>query len=657
MAGYQTSAIMQATNLTNFKEFQWSIEPEVWSNRARMTLNRYSLGNSLPLNQVNRLFNEIGSSHFIELLNPYLADWGGNIPWNAYTETLYLNVEAPFEGNFGDITFTPQENNGLYWDSGRWTHDRDKFDYFSYDVRIYNENPQLILNDDITQTIGPLNDISVTFTNNFKSNTVDIDAPNIDHTSFNSINDGNYHFWNGDFDSNPLSGQMYVAAKVNDQHDSRFPSSGIKQVNSSLFRSDAPVDHERFLFHDTLTSFGLWPDDISREAFVLDLDTSLYADGDWELWFDMVDNNDNTNRWGSTFLTIDNYDESFQPANIQWDNDAPGSGSDIAGITYFDFVIHDDVGAFAVIVWSNLGGHVIDPINVVTNATGIYEFYSFELDTLFEAENTPLTIKIDVLDMDGHWTSIDRSYIVNNYIVGNKPIINLLNPQENAKLNSSQQIEYEFSVEILEDVGVRSAEIFFEGPISNSFVLSHEGNNIWSETINIASWDPGSYEWYVKVVDLDENTHTEQSLRRSFQIVGDAALTPDNEDPVLSNLNYADGDTVSGVITISVTATDNVGIQEVAIEYFSNKKNTMTAVGQDRYEFEMNTAEVVDGNYDITIIAKDYKGHSDSITISLDFDNGRTRKAPGLGIPGFSFYIAIFSFSIVIFIHRNKIKR
>ncbi|MHA2098184.1 MAG: Ig-like domain-containing protein [Candidatus Kariarchaeaceae archaeon] len=655
MPGYQTSAILQATNLTTFPQFQWSIEPDVWSNRARMTLNRHSLSNNLPLTQVDRLFSEVGSSHSINLIEPYLTDWNGSLPWNTYTETLYLNFEAPFTGDWKDLSFTPQENNGLYWDSSRWSYDRDKFRYFAYDIRIYNENPQLIQDDDIYNPIGPLDDISVTFTNQFVANTVDIDPPDVDHVSFSSSHDGNYHLWNSDFDNNPLNGEVYIAAKVNDQHDYRFPSSGLSQVNSSLFRTDAPVDHERFLFKDTLVSFGAWPDDSSREAWVLDLQTQGFADGEYELWFDMVDNNDNKHRWGSTFMTIDNYDETYQPAYIEWDNEAPVDGSDISGITNFDFTVYDDAGTFAVVVWSNLGGYVIDAYDLYDDdGIGVIEHFSFELDTLFEVENAPLTIQIQVLDFDGHWTTVDRSFVVNNYVVGNKPTINLLDPEVNAKLNSSEQSEVEFRVEILEDVGVRSAEIFFDGPVSTSFVLSDGGNNVWTETVNIASWDPGEYEWYVKVVDLDENTHTETSNKRSFRIVGDAALTPDNENPILSGLNYADGDTVSGEISITVQATDNVGIQEVAIEYYSNKKSTMDNIGGDSYEFIMNTAEVVDGNYDITITAKDFKGNSDTISITLNFDNGRTKKAPGLGIPGFGLYITLLGFVILSYIRRIR---
>lgn len=656
MPGYQTSAILQATNLTNFNYFEWAIEPEVWTNRAKMVLHRNSLANNLPLDQVDRLFNEVGSSHSVNLLYPYLADWGGIRPWNQYSERLNLYFEAPYEGNFSSISFTPPENNGLYWDSGRWINNRGKFENFAYNVRIYNENPQLILNDDRENPIGPLNDISVTFTNNFVSNSVDIDPADIEAVTFSSVQDNNFHFWNGDFDNTPLSGDVYIAAKVNDQHDIRFPSSGVSQVNSSLFRTDAPVDHDRFLFEDTLTSYGTWPDEVSRETWLLSLDTMGYADGEWELWFDIADNNDNTNRWGSTFLTIDNYDETYLPSIITWDNQAPITGSDISGITNFDFTIQDDAGIFVVVVWSNLGGYVIDPINTIVDGNGVTENYSFELDTIFEPENAPLTIKIDVLDMDGHWTTIDRSFIVNNYIVGNSPIINLLGPNENANLNSSIASQIEFSVEIIEDVGVRSAEIFFEGPVSTSFVLSNDETNVWTETVNIASWEPGYYQWYVKVVDLDENTHTANSETRNFRIVGDA-LTPDFENPVLSGLNYADGDKVSGEITLSVKATDNVGIHEVSIEYYENKKSAMTDVGADRYEFVMNTAEVVDKNYDITFVAKDFKGNTDSITISLEFDNGRTRASPALGIPGFGFYLTLLGIVMLGNIRRLKLKK
>lgn len=659
MPGYQKSAILQYTNLTNFDNFVWRIDPDDWSNGAQMTLHRNALGDqNIPLNQVDRLYNDVNTLHSANLLTPYLAGWNGTIPWNNYTETLSLSFEAPFEGQLENINFVPDKNNGLYWDSGRWTWNRNKYNYFNYNFRIYKENPQLTSDDSLNTPIGPLTDISLSFNNNFEANTVDIDPPNIDDVRYSDILNSDYDNWSGDFDTNPISGLNYIVAKANDQPDWRFTPSGIKQVNSSLFRTDAPVDHEKFLFHDTLTYSDTWPTDVNSEAWRMNLDTTNFADGDYELWFELEDNSNNRNNWGSIQLEIDNYDITYQPATIIWDQNSPNDGSTIAGLMNFDFVVQDDAGSFAVVVWSNLGGYVVEADNVVTNTSGVFEFYSFELDTLFEPENMPLTLKIEVLDMDGHWTNTHRSYTVDNYISGNRPTVNLLDPLNNAQFDSSEHTEIEFSVEIIEDVGVKSAKIFFSGPITIDFALSNNiGTDIWMETVNILSWDHGTYNWYVEVVDMDENIHFVTSEIRTFELLGDAPLVEDNEPPVLSNLNYADNDVVSGEITIEVRAVDNVGVQEVTIEYFDGQLATMTDSGNNYYEYNLNTADVVDGKYTIKLTAKDFKGNYDSLSVTLEFDNGRKDKSPGIGIPGFGFYLTITSILSLILVYRKKMRK
>jgi len=88
--------------------------------------------------------------------------------------------------------------------------------------------------------------------------------------------------------------------------------------------------------------------------------------------------------------------------------------------------------------------------------------------------------------------------------------------------------------------------------------------------------------------------------------------------PKVSIVNLKNGQTISGVITIQVDASDNVGVAKVEF-YIDNRK-----VGEDNespYEFQWNTLDYPNKTHSLTVIAFDEAGNKSSVRINIIVNN------------------------------------
>ncbi|MHA2402944.1 MAG: hypothetical protein ACXADH_08160, partial [Candidatus Kariarchaeaceae archaeon] len=672
MLGVQRSAMLSNTDLSEIYSINWHVFPDMWGQAAEINFNRDALRSNLHPSSIQNNYPESGFAHSADLLRPNFLGWDGSIPWNAYSEEFYAFIETPFTGSWESIQFTPGTNNGIDWDSSRWSEFHGNFEYFKYDVRVYSDTPQLT--DNQGAPTGALTDLSVSWYNSFSSLTEDVETPWFND---NSVRYKNTTFpdltfsapnWTSAFDETTFNGTIDLVAGVTDQGDQdflrrnywdtgandwkpKFPSIGIKFVDGSIFRSDAPIDHERFTFNVPFTYYSLWPGAPEWEAWLTSVDTTEYADGTWELWIDTEDNAGNHGNWPSATLEIDNYDASYNESEIIWDADAPKEGDRVRDIAQFDFTIKDDVGSFVVVAYDNLAGYIQIPVSTETNTSGTFETYSFLVDTEAQdlPENSFMAIRVEVLDMDGHWTVSDSfNVMIDNYPIGNPPIINIMTPNDGITVDNTLQSLITFEVEIIEDVEVKRANIFFEGPKTLSFLLNETALPSWTVTVDISTWSLGTYTWYIEVEDMDENTHIVQSVRFSFTLTGIEPVVVDHEDPVITDINFADGDTVSGMITFEVGVTDNIAVQEVVLKSFSNQEFSMIKHNDNLFRYDVDTAEVEDGMYTFTFTAKDTSGNQAQRSLDLNLNNGRTKSSPDVGLPGFEFLSFILATLVMI---------
>jgi len=102
----------------------------------------------------------------------------------------------------------------------------------------------------------------------------------------------------------------------------------------------------------------------------------------------------------------------------------------------------------------------------------------------------------------------------------------------------------------------------------------------------------------------------------------------DRTPPTVEILNPADGTTVSEIITISASATDNVRVKKVEYRVDTGTWIEMSYVGDSTYRAEWDTTSVYDGVHTITVKATDTSNNVGEDSITVTTDNGITPPPP-----------------------------
>ncbi len=98
------------------------------------------------------------------------------------------------------------------------------------------------------------------------------------------------------------------------------------------------------------------------------------------------------------------------------------------------------------------------------------------------------------------------------------------------------------------------------------------------------------------------------------KIRGGGTGSTDITSPSVTITNPINGSTVSGDVTVSIAASDNVGVASVSLFIDGNAIGTLTT---SPYNFLWNSNIVIDGTHTITATAKDAKNNSASTSITV----------------------------------------
>ncbi len=110
-------------------------------------------------------------------------------------------------------------------------------------------------------------------------------------------------------------------------------------------------------------------------------------------------------------------------------------------------------------------------------------------------------------------------------------------------------------------------------------------------------------------------------------VVFETDTTPDTEVPVVSVTAPAEGATVSGVVALDATASDNVGV--VGVQFQVNGVNEGAEDTVAPYTVNWDSTAVANGAYQITAIARDAAGNTTTSTVvNVTVDNAADTTAP-----------------------------
>jgi len=650
---YSRSAAMQAVTLNQMDTFYWNLNRDIYGPYMRAGIGAFSLGRG-EINPTPVFSQDVQMRATLSLFNLPLMSFGGSIPWNEYSSILSIHSETYFDGNWDGLSFQPDRNNGFDWWTNRWSWEDNGRSFFSYEVQVFSSNPQL--QDDNGVPYAPLGSVDVSFDVKYLPGSADIESPWGNLYYDNGAATGDFGTDHSELGGQVLSGSENIGTWTSDQTGpdywngtqflQRFPSSGIASVMGSMYRVDAPVDLPIFNIQIPMTQ-----DPTYTQYWSANLPTTSYPDGEWTMRSDVFDNAGNKGTTERQF-TIDNYDGSYTPATITWAESALNH-TDVSDIVTLHFNVTDDVGTYATILWNNIGGNIINATNTITVGTDEVTMYEFNFDTLtMGIENEEVKLTVETLDYDGHWSFSTLVLRIDNIKVGNPPTITLIAPDNNLLINTTEAPLLTITADVQDDWGLKSVKVVF-GSGSEFFMFRDNNTGQFTTTIDVSNWKSGSYSWKVVAEDVDENTHVVTSEMRAFTI--QSLNEVDTQNPSIELLSPEDHSTVNGTVNIRFRATDDHGIQQVVLTLPDVSVNSMTASG-DEYSTTWDTTIDVDGDYTLTVSAKDNSGNTATLTLTLTVKNGRTSTGPPeLGVPGFELPIALFtSVFMAIYIRRRK---
>jgi chitinase len=262
---------------------------------------------------------------------------------------------------------------------------------------------------------------------------------------------------------------------------------------------------------------------------------------------------------------------------------APGNGATVRGIVPITATATDDIAVTKVELFAN---------NSLLYAGNVAP-YSYNWDTTALA--------------DGSYTLFARAYDAANNIGQSYDVqVNVLNVQADLTapavsisapaVGSVLSGTVSVSAKAIDNVGVAKVQFYLNGVLSATVSAAP-----YSYSLNSAALADGSYTLVAKAYDAAGNVG--QSADVQVSVLNTQA---DKTAPVVSISAPAASSILSGTVTVSAKATDNVGIAKVQFYLNGVLASTVSAAP---YNFSWNTAQSANASYLIFAVAYDAMGN------------------------------------------------
>jgi hypothetical protein len=267
---------------------------------------------------------------------------------------------------------------------------------------------------------------------------------------------------------------------------------------------------------------------------------------------------------------------------------APAAGSLVRGTVNVTATASDNVGVQS--VQFRVDGNNVGSADTTSP-------YALSLDTT-TLSNGSHQLSAVARDAAGNTrTSSNVAITVDNA----QPTVAITQPANNATISGTTAVTATAS----DNVAVQSVAFQVDGATvatdtSAPYTLSAE-----------TSWlNDGSHTISAVATDTAGNTRT-----------ATISVTVDNNAPTVSISSPAAGATVSGTTTVTATAADTVGVQNV--QFRVDGANVGSADTSSPYQYSWNTTALTDGEHTLSAIARDAAGNtrtSANVTVTVDND-------------------------------------
>ncbi len=164
--------------------------------------------------------------------------------------------------------------------------------------------------------------------------------------------------------------------------------------------------------------------------------------------------------------------------------------------------------------------------------------------------------------------------------------------------NSATDVPISWS-EATDNIEVTGYTLYRDGtPVVTTPNTSHVDSNLTPET---------TYIYTVKAHDAADN-----SSGLSTEASGTTLASTDTTSPTVNITSPSENDIVSGMVTISGTASDNIGV--VGVQFQLDGANLGAEDTTNDYSVDWDTSSVTPGTYTLTAIARDAAGNTTTTT-------------------------------------------
>lgn len=182
------------------------------------------------------------------------------------------------------------------------------------------------------------------------------------------------------------------------------------------------------------------------------------------------------------------------------------------------------------------------------------------------------------------------------------PDVSIVDPDDSASVSGALVVAGTST----DDTAVESVQVAVDG---GAFAAA-SGTDSWSHELDASAWADGEHVITARATDTAGNVQDE-----SITVI---AATSDSTAPGIEILAPVDGETVSGIVEISGTASDDIGVEEVTVSVDGGPGTS--AVGTETWALSIDTAEWASGVHTVTATATDPAGNigSAAVTVSID---------------------------------------
>ena len=246
--------------------------------------------------------------------------------------------------------------------------------------------------------------------------------------------------------------------------------------------------------------------------------------------------------------------------------------------------------------------------------------YNFAWDTT-TSQNGNHTVAAIATDTSGNAaSSVVENITVNNPQSGPPPpptpTVSITAPANNATVNGTVVV----SASASDSAGIASVQFQVDGANAGAAVTSAPYNFSWNTT----SVSNASHTLTAVATDTGGNSATSAGVKVT---VNNSDTTP----PTVSITSPANNATVSGVVTVNATASDNVAVASVQLQV--DGANVGAEDTNSPYSFSWSTTSVSNGSHTLTAVAKDSAGNAaTSAGVKVTVSNTNSTPPPTVSI-------------------------